>query len=245
MQATVKCRGMSFAVANVAQGALIHDEESGLGYDRHRYTQPGLGRMMTRERSGGLYIDGMNLYQYELSNPLVFVDPSGDSSVGWVPGKGYPCSSGDPGAVWMGDGYYSSTPPLGSPWAGNPNLTQQCMNNANNGPRKPCNQCWIDYYAAQKRILSQFHPIGSGILGAGPGIIVGGIIKGGAIGMGAVTEEWYWGPAGWVAGGVGAVGGLGIGLYQGEQTYKDQQQQSKWAWEDLQRCLLNCDPGKG
>jgi RHS repeat-associated protein len=68
---------MSVAVGIVAQGALIHDEESGVVYDRKRMVNSSLGRDNQREPSGARYVDGLNLYQYERSRPLEAVDPTG------------------------------------------------------------------------------------------------------------------------------------------------------------------------
>ena len=49
---TVRRWGILLAVANVAAGALIHDEESGLVYSRARDLQPTLGRWMQRDPIG-------------------------------------------------------------------------------------------------------------------------------------------------------------------------------------------------
>ena len=92
MRSTARRWGVSFAVANVAQGALIHDEECGLIYNRARYTQPVLGRSMSRDPFREFsrntvfaicdpavltYVDGMDLYEMNSSNPLVFTDATG------------------------------------------------------------------------------------------------------------------------------------------------------------------------
>ena len=66
---------MSLTVADVAQGALIHDEESGLVYDRKRMLDTATGRMNQRDSLS--YIDGLNLYQYVRSNPIDGTDPFG------------------------------------------------------------------------------------------------------------------------------------------------------------------------
>ncbi len=53
----------------------VWDEEVGLCLMRNRWSAPGLGRFLTRDRLG--YVDGMNMYQYVGGNPLAFADPSG------------------------------------------------------------------------------------------------------------------------------------------------------------------------
>jgi len=78
------------------QGLML-DEESELVYVRNRYLQPGLGRWMEEDHlkletdqsppsfprlSGppvlpGIGRDGMNLYEYERSSPVKFLDPQG------------------------------------------------------------------------------------------------------------------------------------------------------------------------
>ena len=72
---------------------------------RQRYTQPALGNWITRDRLQ--YIDGPNLYQFVLSNPVLYVDPMG--TVGGYtppaksPGNGTPCCI-TPVPFWQ---YYS------------------------------------------------------------------------------------------------------------------------------------------
>jgi RHS repeat-associated protein len=60
---------------DVGHQGLMHDDESGLVYNRNRVLHPGLGRFMQRDPLG--YVDGVSLYQYEQSRPLVFTDPGG------------------------------------------------------------------------------------------------------------------------------------------------------------------------
>jgi RHS repeat-associated protein len=59
-----------------------HDPETGLYKARHRDHHPLLGRWINRDPKdqdvvAGGYHDGMNLYQYVMSNPVSIVDPSG------------------------------------------------------------------------------------------------------------------------------------------------------------------------
>ena len=51
------------------------DAETGLYSVRNRYYHPTLGRWLSRDPVG--YVDGMNLYQYVLCNPIAFGDPLG------------------------------------------------------------------------------------------------------------------------------------------------------------------------
>ena len=51
------------------------DEEIGLWYYRARYFSDEMGRFISRDPLG--YVDGMNMYEYCMSNPLKYVDPSG------------------------------------------------------------------------------------------------------------------------------------------------------------------------
>jgi RHS repeat-associated protein len=52
-----------------------YDVESGLYYNRARYLSPKLGRFLNPDPIG--FKDGMNLYEYALSNPLRYIDPRG------------------------------------------------------------------------------------------------------------------------------------------------------------------------
>lgn len=51
------------------------DEESGLQFNRSRYLSYDLGRWLTHDPRG--YKDSMNLYEYVMSNPINYTDPSG------------------------------------------------------------------------------------------------------------------------------------------------------------------------
>jgi len=50
------------------------DAETGLHYNRFRYSDPDAGRFISQDPIGGA--GGINLYQYA-PNPLVWVDPLG------------------------------------------------------------------------------------------------------------------------------------------------------------------------
>jgi RHS repeat-associated protein len=54
------------------------DPESALWYYRNRYYSDRLGRFLTRDPAG--YVDGLDLYQYALGNPLAYTDPWGLSA---------------------------------------------------------------------------------------------------------------------------------------------------------------------
>jgi len=51
---------------------------TGLYYYRARYYHPGRGRFIQRDPLG--YFDGMNLYEYVISNPINFADPTGNAT---------------------------------------------------------------------------------------------------------------------------------------------------------------------
>jgi RHS repeat-associated protein len=54
---------------------LLHDEESGLIYNRARMLHPVLGRFVQRDPIG--HVDGMNPYEYEHGNTASLEDPLG------------------------------------------------------------------------------------------------------------------------------------------------------------------------
>jgi len=60
-----------------------HDPESGMYHVRHRYYHPALGRWINRDPAG--YVDGMDLYEYCISNPVNLLDYMGEYK---LPGKG-------------------------------------------------------------------------------------------------------------------------------------------------------------
>ena len=70
---------------------LLFDKEFGLYYDRARYLDPTLGRMMSPDRKD--YVDGMNRFEWERSNPVTHLDPTGLRTVSifiWVETAGRP-----------------------------------------------------------------------------------------------------------------------------------------------------------
>ena len=58
------------------------DAETGLYYQTARYYAPWLGRWTSCDPSG--LVDGLNQYQYVLSNPIGATDPTGRWSTGWT-----------------------------------------------------------------------------------------------------------------------------------------------------------------
>ena len=54
---------------------LLHDEETGLIYNRARFLHPTLGRFMQQDPMG--YVDGINLYLDYRNNPVRYRDPRG------------------------------------------------------------------------------------------------------------------------------------------------------------------------
>ena len=64
-----------YALNALGHQGLMHDEATGLIYNRARMLHPRLGRFVQRDPLG--YVDGMGLYGYERSNPLYWSDPDG------------------------------------------------------------------------------------------------------------------------------------------------------------------------
>jgi len=64
-----------YGVCDVGHQGLVHDEASGLVWNRARVLHPGLGRFMQRDPLG--YVDGMGSYLYTMSSPADRQDPSG------------------------------------------------------------------------------------------------------------------------------------------------------------------------
>ncbi len=67
----------------VSFAGYTYDTESGLYYLRNRYLEPGTGRFTTPDPTGA-WEDGRskgNAYTYAGNNPVMFVDPTGLSSV--------------------------------------------------------------------------------------------------------------------------------------------------------------------
>ncbi|HUO09010.1 MAG TPA: RHS repeat-associated core domain-containing protein [Phycisphaerae bacterium] len=69
--------GASGSWGKVVEGARLHDEESGLVYNRARMLNPTLGRFMQKDPLG--YIDGENDLAFCGDDPLRFVDPNGQA----------------------------------------------------------------------------------------------------------------------------------------------------------------------
>jgi RHS repeat-associated protein len=64
-----------------------YDEESGLYYLRARYYDPTTGRFISEDSNEGNVTNplSLNLYTYCTNNPIIYVDPSGNESVGtWL-----------------------------------------------------------------------------------------------------------------------------------------------------------------
>jgi RHS repeat-associated protein len=59
---------------SIGHQGLMHDQESGLVYNRIRYLSSNLGRFLQRDL---LYVGGLSLYQYIRSNPGYTLDPFG------------------------------------------------------------------------------------------------------------------------------------------------------------------------
>ena len=63
------------ALCDIGHQGLMHDEETGLVYNRARILHPKIGRFMQRDPLG--YLDGMSLYEYVRTQPLRLRDPFG------------------------------------------------------------------------------------------------------------------------------------------------------------------------
>lgn len=74
--------GSSISQSNESNPFLFtgqrYDEETGLYYYRARYLHPELGRFLNPDPKG--FVDGMNLYEYAMSNPARYVDPRGTAT---------------------------------------------------------------------------------------------------------------------------------------------------------------------
>jgi RHS repeat-associated protein len=71
--------GVSDVDNTLGHQGLHLDTESALYYNRNRYYSPSLGRFTARDPLG--YVDGMSVYEYVRSNPMLFGDPSGGVSI--------------------------------------------------------------------------------------------------------------------------------------------------------------------
>jgi RHS repeat-associated protein len=87
---------------------LLHDEETGLVYNRARMLHPGLGRFVQRDSIGYQY--GMSLYQYLRSNPLTSSDPWGLCTVDLNPNGSIPPALGS-GSTFDGTDIWPNTAP--------------------------------------------------------------------------------------------------------------------------------------
>ena len=75
---TVGSTAQPYGLNGIGHQGLMHDEETGLVYNRARMLSPTLGRFMQRDPLG--YVDGMSLYQYVNSRPIDWGDPYGTFS---------------------------------------------------------------------------------------------------------------------------------------------------------------------
>jgi len=70
--------GRLAALCEFGPQGLAHDDEFGLIYNRRRYLSPSLASFIQRDPAG--YVDGMNLYNTDDSNPTSARDPFGMQS---------------------------------------------------------------------------------------------------------------------------------------------------------------------
>ncbi len=64
-----------YGLCDIGHQGLLHDKEFSLIYNRARYFSPTLGRFISRDPL--MYINGMSLYEYVRSQPVVLLDPFG------------------------------------------------------------------------------------------------------------------------------------------------------------------------
>ena len=79
-------------------GAYLRDPAVPQWHVRHRVFRSDLGRWLTRDSAG--YVDGLNLYEYAMSMPVLGLDPHGLDTLGgrWIYPEGEPdLSGGTPG----------------------------------------------------------------------------------------------------------------------------------------------------
>ncbi|NLH15774.1 MAG: RHS repeat-associated core domain-containing protein, partial [Phycisphaerae bacterium] len=75
-----------YGVTTLFTGRTLDALDSGnlkIMYYRHRYTDPFTGRFLQQDPME--YIDGLNLYEYVESNPIILLDPSGSKNQRWYP----------------------------------------------------------------------------------------------------------------------------------------------------------------
>jgi hypothetical protein len=207
---------------------------------------PQLGRFISRDPAG--YVDGVSLYEALQSSPTVKLDPSGldsntdqygqywDPNVDWlhypsrrpdgfIPGMGYP----------PGDPRYDTRPDLGA------------MVKATCKPVvRGCKACQDtrDREIGELLLRVGRGPLGKGIAGAGIGIAVGFIIKGGTKIAAATLEGSEWGPIGTIGGAAVGIGGTiaaGIDYHTKWSEYHSQADEINRVYND---CMDNCDPRK-
>jgi RHS repeat-associated protein len=104
--------GSQFGWVYLHQGGRL-DSNTGIYLFRQRDYSPTLGRWLEQDSLG--YVDGMNLYEYERSNPVVWQDPSG----------GFCCSAGYPPGRPSGPNDWTFTLCTASCWNGSYCLKQE------------------------------------------------------------------------------------------------------------------------
>ena len=85
----------------IAWGFAGGEHDPGTGFDHfgHRYLNPSLGVWTQPDRAG--FINGPNLYQYAMDNPVFRVDPLGLSTLAIVGSPNLPASEGGIGAFTL------------------------------------------------------------------------------------------------------------------------------------------------
>jgi len=80
-----------YGLCEFGHQGLIHDDESGLVFNRARTLHPGLGRFMQNDPMG--YVDGLSRYTYQRNRSPASLDPGGTTTE---------CEAVPGGTVWLG-----------------------------------------------------------------------------------------------------------------------------------------------
>jgi RHS repeat-associated protein len=157
---------------------------------------PHLGRWLQRDPIG--YIDGPNLYQYVMSNPLVWTDPLGLSFWSLAPPPMLGVSADDPAAP----GFSSSAYPLGFGFFSASGSTVLGATGSAGASPGETQWNWNDF-AGSTGNWAGGGAVGGYLVGGGLVGAIGGAIGGAAAGAGAYFGQWLVGMGREIGGYVG------------------------------------------